>query len=122
MSNIRIMPDTITKKPLNKFELAKAMFEGHLLRDGWEDRKRKALLNCKNTLMDLLKNNRSLYQTAEYEQQVSNFNLFLSNIDELMKLLPSWVGCSDGKIIVGENKSDIRKQLISPYLIVEIEG
>lgn len=127
MSEIEVLPTTeeliidqkseeaIRKGQMPTIEYLVAMFEGRVRNSNWKEHRRKALLNCRDIMMKSLKENRS--------KQESNYELFFSHLDELITLLPGFIGCCNGKIVVGENEFEVVSHLDNAFnhIIVKVD-
>lgn len=119
---------TMTRDSMTAFDFAAAILEGRIsvYRKGWEERRQKSLLKYRNDCLPggpqstELEKDKEIYRNPQaYARHVANHELVLSNIDELIENPPAWIGCSDGKIIVGELKRDVLRELetcSTPYL------
>lgn len=102
MTITRCPHDTTPYENMSKRDLAFAMFDENFScrSEGWEERRRNALKVCRAT-------------PIKEDDNIDNHKLVLAHMDELLKDPPSWVGCSNGRIVVGENKAAVIRELRS---------
>jgi len=123
---------TMTRDTMTAYDFAVALLEGKISnpRKGWEERRRKSLVKYRNDCLPggaqaikLEKDKRVFRDPQAYERHLANHELVLINIDELIENPPAWIGCSDGRIIAGELKIDVLRELemcSNPYLLLNV--
>lgn len=114
---------TMTRENMAPRDYALAVFEGRVSnpQKGWEERRRQFLMHYQATPLEADKS--LFWDLQEYTRFMANHELVLKHINELLEDPPSWIGCSDGKIVVGETQHDVLRELENcsyPLLLIDV--
>lgn len=91
--------------------------------EGWKERRRQAL--ARYVVTPIEEDPSLFWDSHEFDRYMANHELVRNHMADLLEDPPAWIGCSDGKIVIGESKLDVVRELKAcsyPRLFINVVG